>query len=96
MQYIVITRRRSEKFPESDYTPERLAAETAAVRKLYGDGIVRHIWHRGDVGGACLLLEVETEDGVKSALDRLPLFGLGMQEAVSIVPLTPYRGFAAE
>ncbi len=66
MQYMVITRRRSEKFPESDYTPERLAAETAAVRKLYG------------------------------ALDRLPLFGLGMQEAVSIVPLVPYRGFAAE
>jgi hypothetical protein len=50
MQYIVITRRRSEKFPDSEYTPERLAAETAAVRRLYGEGIVRHIWHRGDVG----------------------------------------------
>ena len=96
MQYIVITRRRSEKFPESDYTPGRLAAETAAIRKLYSDGIVRHIWHRGDVGGACLLLEVESEDGVNSALGSLPLFGLGMQEAVAIVPLMPYRGFAAE
>ena len=95
MQYIVITRRRSEVFPESEYSAERLAAETAAVRKLYGEGIVRHIWHRGDVGGACLLLEVESEDGVTTALGRLPLFGLGMQEAVSIVPLVPYRGFAA-
>lgn len=96
MQYIVITRRRSEKFPDSEYTPERPTAETAAVRKLYGEGIVRHIWHRGDVGGACLLLEVESEDGAKSALNRLPLFGLGMQEAVCIVPLAPYRGFATE
>jgi len=94
MQFMVLTRRRSEAFSDADYTPERLAAETAAVRQLYAQGVVRQIWHRGDIGGACLLLEAESEAAARAALAGLPLFAAGMQEAVFVVPLNPYRGFA--
>jgi muconolactone delta-isomerase len=94
MQFIVLTRRRTEAFSDTDYTPERLAAETDAVRRLYAQGVVRQIWHRGDTGGACLLLEADSEAEARAALDGLPLFAAGMQEAVFLVPLKPYRGFA--
>ena len=57
MQSIVLTRRRTEAFHESEYTPKRLEAEAEAVRRLYMDGLVRQIWHRGDIGGPCLLTE---------------------------------------
>jgi muconolactone delta-isomerase len=93
MQFMILTRRRTEAFGEADYTPERLDAEAEAVRRLYADGIVRHIWHRGDVGGACLLMEAASQDEVRAALESLPLFAAQMQEAVSVVPLQPYRGF---
>jgi muconolactone delta-isomerase len=95
MQFMVLTRRRTEAFNDADYTPERLSAETQAVRRLYAAGLVRQIWHRGDVGGACLLLEAADEAEARAAIDGLPLFAAGMQEAVFVVPLNPYRGFAA-
>lgn len=93
MQFVVLTRRRTEVFRDADYTPERLTAETAAVRQLYAEGVVRQIWHRGDIGGACLLLEVASEADARERLGKLPLFAAGMQEAVCVVPLNPYRGF---
>jgi hypothetical protein len=93
MQFMVLTRRRTESFNDADYTPERLEAEAEGVRRLFMAGAVRQIWNRGDMGGACLLVEAEAEDEVRSALDALPLFKSGMQETVFIVPLRPYRGF---
>jgi muconolactone delta-isomerase len=87
-------RRRIEAFHENDYTPLRLEAEAEAVRRLYMDGVVRQIWHRGDIGGACLLTEAQSSEDVTAALSGLPLFAAGMQEAVAIVPLRPYRGFS--
>jgi hypothetical protein len=93
MQFMVLTRRRSETFADDAYTPERLEAEAEAVRRLYADGIVRQIWHRGDIAGACLLMEAADRVQTIAALDTLPLFAAGMQEALAIVPLQPYRAF---
>ncbi|PBC04341.1 muconolactone Delta-isomerase family protein [Mesorhizobium sp. WSM3860] len=92
MQFMVLTRR-SEAFVDADYTAARLEDEAQAVRSLYLDGTVRQIWHRADIGGACLIMEGETEDDVRQLLESLPLFAARMQEAVAIVPLSPYRGF---
>ena len=40
MQFIVLTRRRTEAFHQGEYTPKRLEAEAEAVRRLYMDGLV--------------------------------------------------------
>jgi len=93
MQYMVLTRRRTERFDDAHYTPERLEAEADGVRRLFMAGAVRQIWNRGDMGGACLLMEAEAVEDVRTMLNVLPLFQSGMQETVSIVPLRPYRGF---
>jgi hypothetical protein len=93
MQFMVLTRRRTEFFSEADYTAERLEAEAEGVRRLFIEGVVRQIWNRGDGGGACLLMEAASGEEIATALDALPLFAAGMQETVSIVPLKPYRGF---
>ncbi|WP_176477873.1 DUF1127 domain-containing protein [Mesorhizobium sp. WSM3862] len=93
MQYMALTRRRTESFDDAHYTPERLEGEAEGVRRLFMAGVVRQIWNRGDMGGACLLMEGEELEDVRSALNALPLFQSGMQETVSIVPLRPYTGF---
>jgi muconolactone delta-isomerase len=93
MQFMILTRRRTESFDEADYTAERLEAEAEGVRRLFMAGTVRQIWNRADMGGACLLIEAEVEEEVRSVLNALPLFKGGMQETVLIVPLRPYRGF---
>ena len=92
MQYMVLTRR-TDGFSDGDYTPERLEGEAEAVRRLYSEGIVRQIWHRGDIGGACMLMEGTSDAEIRASLQTLPLFAAGVQEAVWIVPLRPYRGF---
>lgn len=93
MQFMVLTRRRTESFDEADYTADRLEAEAEGARRLFMAGTVRQIWNRADMGGACLLIEAEVEEVVRSVLNALPLFKSGMQETASIVPLRPYRGF---
>ena len=37
-------------------------AESCRARTLYMEGHIRHIWHRDDVTGACLLWEADSED----------------------------------
>jgi hypothetical protein len=54
VQLRVLTRRQSELFRDADYTDEFLAAEAGAVRRLYGEAVVRQRWYRGDVAGAFL------------------------------------------
>jgi len=93
VQFLVLTRRRSEVFANADYTPARLEDEAQAVRRLYVEGAARQIWHRADIGGACILMECASAEDVGRLLGSLPLFAAGMQEAVAIVPLSPYRGF---
>ena len=91
MQFMSVSRRRTEQFSDADFAA-RVDAEVAQARVLYAEGFIRHIWHRGDLAGACLLLEAESEAQAREKLNTLPLVGAGMLE-VTIIPLKPYRGF---
>ena len=91
MQFMTLSRRRTEQFSDADFAA-RVQAEVAQARVLYAQGVIRQIWHRGDVPGACLLVEAESEAQVRETLNTLPMVGTGMLE-VSIIPLKPYAGF---
>lgn len=92
MQYLVIFRRRSEEYTDSQFA-ELVGAEVQQARQLYMDGVIRQIWHRADVAGACLLLEASSQEEVDAALQTLPLVQKNMLEIVISVPLKPYAGF---
>ena len=91
MQVLAVVRRRTEAFPESAFA-ELLDAEAEAVRVLYGKGIVRAAWTRDDVPGACLLLEAESVEAAREAMNSAPLFAKNMIEG-DFIPIRGYRGF---
>jgi muconolactone delta-isomerase len=91
MQFLTVSRRRSEQFSDAEFAA-RIEQEVAQARVLYAEGFFRQLWHRGDVAGACLLIEADSEEHVRERLNTLPLFKAGMLE-FSIIPLRPYRGF---
>ena len=93
MQFLSISRRRTDAFPAEAFTPELVAQEGQRVKELYAAGIVRHIWRRGDTPGATILWEVANEAEVRDALASLPIFKAGMLEISALVPLEPYAGF---
>lgn len=95
MQFLSLSRRRTDAFPPEAFTPELNAQETARVKELYAAGILRQVWSRGDVPGASILWEAESENAVRAALDSLPLFKAGMLEIMALVPLKPYPGFGS-
>ena len=69
-------------------------AEFETVRGQYTDGLVRQIWLRADVGGACAIVEAASLDEVAEKLSVLPLVRAGFLQPPMIVPLKPYSGFA--
>jgi hypothetical protein len=91
MQFLALTRRRTDSFPEAEFT-SRVPAEVGRARTLYAEGFIRQVWHRTDLPGACLLIEAESEAGVREKLDTLPFAEAGMLD-ITIVPLKPYAGF---
>jgi hypothetical protein len=91
MQFLTVSRRRSEQFTEAQFGA-LVEWEIEQARVLYGQGFIRQIWHRADVPGACILVEADSEEQVKERLNTLPLVQAGMLE-VSIIPLMPYAGF---
>ena len=93
MQFLTLSRRRVEAFPSEAFTPELQAHESARVRELYAAGILRQIWMRGDVPGAAIVWEAESENDVRAALDSLPIFRAGMLEMITLALLKPYPGF---
>ena len=93
MQFMTVSRRRSELYTDADFAP-RLEGEAERARALYIEGFIRQIWNRGDQSGACLLVEAESEEEVRTRLASLPLVAAGMLEVVCVIPLKPYRGFA--
>jgi muconolactone delta-isomerase len=95
MQFISISRRRTDAFPPEAFTPELMARETLRVKELYASGILRQIWKRGDIPGASILWEAASEAEARAALGSLPIFQAGMLEVVVLVPLEPYPGFSA-
>lgn len=92
MQFIAITRRRVEKFSDEEFA-KLIPAEQAHARQAYADGVLRQIWQRGDVKGAVLVLEADTEAKARAAVEHLPLHQAGMLEIVMFFPLKPYAGF---
>lgn len=92
MQFMTLSRRVTETFSDEEFAP-RIEAEAERARTLYAEGFIRQIWHRSDIGGACLLVEADSEDAVRTTLATLPLVAAGMLEIVSVVPLKPYMGF---
>jgi muconolactone delta-isomerase len=95
MQFISISRRRTDAFPPEVFTPELMARETLRVKELYASGLLRQIWKRGDVPGATILWEAASEAEVRAGLNSLPIFQAGMLEVVAMAPLEPYPGFGA-
>jgi muconolactone delta-isomerase len=91
MQFMTLSRRRTEQFTDAEFAA-RVQSEVAQARALYAQGFIRQIWHRGDLPGACLLVEADSEEQVREMLNTLPMVGSGMLD-VSIVPLKPYAGF---
>ena len=91
MQFLTISRRRTESFAEADFAA-RAEEERAQARALYAEGFIRQIWQRGDVAGACIVVEAKAEAHVRERLNTLPLYQAGMIE-FSIIPLNPYAGF---
>jgi muconolactone delta-isomerase len=95
MQFISISRRRTDAFPPEAFTAELVAGEGQRVRELYATGLLRQVWKRGDLPGAVLLWEADSIEDVRSAIETLPIFRAGMLEIAALVPLEPYAGFAA-
>jgi muconolactone delta-isomerase len=93
MQFISLSRRRTDSFPPDAFTPELAAREGQRVKVLYASGILRQIWKRGDIPGAAILWEAASEADVRATIGSLPIFQAGMLEIVVVVPLEPYPGF---
>jgi muconolactone delta-isomerase len=91
MQFLTLCRRRTEAFADADFAT-LIDDEIQRARALYVDGFIRQIWHRGDILGACILVESDSEEHAREVLDTLPLVEAGMLE-ITIIPLKPYAGF---
>jgi muconolactone delta-isomerase len=95
MQFMTLSRRRTDKFSEAEFAPH-IPNEAREARTLYAEGFIRQIWRRGDLAGACILWEADSEAAVRELLNRLPLVKAGMLEIVSLIPLKPYAGFGPQ
>jgi muconolactone delta-isomerase len=93
MQFLSLSRRRVDVFPPEAFTPELLGHEGQRVRELHAAGIIRQIWLRGDIPGASILWDAESENDVRDAIGSLPVFKAGMLEIIALVSLKPYPGF---
>ena len=93
MQFLSISRRRTDAFPPEAFTPELLGGESQRCKELYASGILRQVWKRGDTPGAAILWEGPSEAEVREAIASLPLNKAGMLEISTFLPLEPYAGF---
>jgi muconolactone delta-isomerase len=93
MQFLTLSRRRTDAFPPEAFSPELIAAEAQRVRQLYAAGILRQVWKRGDMPGAAIIWEAAAKAEVREAVDSLPIFKAGMLELTCLLPLEPYGGF---
>jgi muconolactone delta-isomerase len=93
MQFLSVSRRRTDQFPPEAFTPELTAREGQRVKALYASDLLRQIWMRGDIPGAAILWEAPSEAEVRAALASLPIFQAGMLEILLVVPLESYPGF---
>jgi len=92
MQFIVITRRRTDRFTDAEFA-EFLGPEIDRARALYAEGAFRAIYSRGDLPGAVIVLEAPGPDEAAALMGSLPFAQREMME-YEIVPLKPYHGFS--
>ena len=92
MQFLTLSRRRTDAFPPEAFTAELVAGEAQRVKELYAAGLLRQVWKRGDTPGAAIVWEAASEAEVRDAVASLPIFKAGMLELVALVPLEPYAG----
>jgi muconolactone delta-isomerase len=90
MQFLTISQRSSDA--SGDAWAALREEESCRARTLYLEGRIRQIWSRGDVSGACLLWEADSEDQVREMLNTLPFVRASLLE-VTVIPLKPYAGF---
>ncbi|MER9316281.1 hypothetical protein NKI31_12330 [Mesorhizobium sp. M0659] len=81
MQFLVLSRRRTDQFSEADFE-QLVPSEGAQARHLYSIGFTRQ----------CQIVEARDEIEVHEKLATLPLARAGMLD-FEIVPLKPYAGF---
>ena len=93
MQFLSISRRRTDAFPPEAFTPELTGGEAQRCKELYAAGILRQVWKRGDTPGATILWEAASESEVREAIASLPLNRAGMLEITIFLALEPYAGF---
>lgn len=93
MQFLTLSRRRTDAFPAEAFTPELIAQEAQRVKEMYAAGLLRQIWKRGDMPGAAIIWEAASEAEVRDAIGTLPIARAGMLELSAILPLEPYAGF---
>jgi muconolactone delta-isomerase len=94
VQFLVLSRRRTDVFPPEAWTPELIEAEGQRVRELYTAGIIRTIWRRKDMPGAAIVMEAASEEEAREAVASLPLAKQDMLEIIALTQLEPYPGFA--
>ncbi|HTV75152.1 MAG TPA: hypothetical protein VME66_15780 [Candidatus Acidoferrales bacterium] len=92
MQFLAITRRRTEKFSEAQFAAE-LEPEAEQARTFYTQGVFRAVYSRGDVPGAVILIEAGDYAEAERVMSAMPFARKGLMD-VEIVELRPYRGFA--
>ena len=93
MQFLSLSRRRTDAFPPEAFTLELTAREAGRIKELYASGVLRQVWKRGDQPGAAIVWEASEEAEVRTALESLPIYQAGMLEVVLVVALEPYPGF---
>ena len=86
-----MSRRRTEEVGEEDFE-KVIPLETDRVRTLYAEGVVRQIWLRDDLPGACFVIEADSPAQAQATVDELPMAASGLSE-FDVIPLRPYRGF---
>ena len=94
MQFLAITRRRTEIFSAEDFDAV-LEPEAERVRELYAAGSFRQAYSRGDIPGAVLLLEAADAAEAERIMASLPFAQKGMSD-VELIELRPYRGFGPQ
>ena len=91
MQFLTVSRRRTEAFSEAEFTA-LVDREVQQARRMYAQGAIRQIWHRADMPGACIVFEADSEEHARSLVGSLPMAQAGMLE-ITVIPLRPYAGF---
>jgi len=77
MQFLSISRRRTDAFPAEAFTPELVDGEAQRAKELY----------------AAIIWEAASEAEARGAIASLPLAKAGMLEITTFLALEPYAGF---